>query len=979
MKYALSYKVQGDILEPSTILSVDSKGLEITCAQLVWLRGLVAGFSLAMSSSSHLRAATPWPLLSRPLDQNHTTQADHAPGGTAQSAGPRGKLEAPVECEMQAASIEGGRWQLSRRARFSFRSSDLSIVVRNFSRLPLLRLGVRALEVTGQVSAGSSSVSMACSLDAHVRSEARHAWEPAVEPCHVICALTCLRDAALREDLGVKSENFLTISADNVQTSIAPDHVYSLAQAAAQLEIAVRSLRTDPAVSRAVLHHDSGRQGADLSKFFGEFMPVERVLLMNSTSLLLNVQIVTADGMDNWEAPIQGRSSVMVPKALLQEYGLQFLAAGGVVGGGTYTWSQTIFLLPQAQAHDARTPDQAVSDPGAASVLQTAVLPSADSCEIDAAPLRLKLRSSQQSILIHCPFVVENLCPQDICVALYASRDPEAKSTGLTAEIHAGSSQEQYSVDAASEVFMAVALKGFTALSRARLCLHGLTDCDRCLHVKDGMGRVLEMRLKLYEDINGDTVVCVFPQMVIINRTQVKLQYGRCRQLQRSPGAAGETVIDSDAAVDNMAESLHQQGANGRQDETLTDSLHVVEAAGPPDVETPVIRGLGGQGESQAAAESWHACPPQVLMFSLPEGPDWSPCLRLWGSGKWARISRSEFAEVDEEDGDEPDRPKASSLPGVNGGALRLVSRLRLIPTDDNPSASNCVDLGVEIRVGASSFCDSVYMEIMPEVTFINRSPFVLRIAREHVAVGSDTHGAAKQAQGVRVEPGQHLPSTGAFVSAPHDAPVRYRLAIVGGPEDGDEHELVSCPFGIASDRFFPLSLALVREEGRADASFRAGDKKTVNVKVKRLSAATFVSFGDVDERAPLYQVRNLCVCARACLRACVGGWVGGRVCELSDGAPLQVRNLCSAHHVHVWQPSPMAPGASRALSVAPGMYNVFGAVAMVMPVAMRVSWVDCVCVFVSARARACSDCRGLTGQGSQRQSDGMMQRRRMC
>jgi len=69
-------------------------------------------------------------------------------------------------------------------------------------------------------------------------------------------------------------------------------------------------------------------------------------------------------------------------------------------------------------------------------------------------------------------------------------------------------------------------------------------------------------------------------------------------------------------------------------------------------------------------------------------------------------------------------------------------------------------------------------------------------------------------------------------------------------------------------------------------AAARGGvEKMTLNVKVKRRSAATFVSISEVDEQAPLYQVRN----------------------------------LSAAHVVHVWQPTPLVKGTALAVSVGPG------------------------------------------------------------
>ena len=111
-----------------------------------------------------------------------------------------------------------------------------------------------------------------------------------------------------------------------MHVSASPHYIYSLSQAYSQLDDAFKAMGNEDYVLRGVCHREAGRQGTALSNFFGTFMPAERPLLMNSPNLVLCIQIETADGMDNWEARVPARWSVMIKKHLLQSYGVKLLA-----------------------------------------------------------------------------------------------------------------------------------------------------------------------------------------------------------------------------------------------------------------------------------------------------------------------------------------------------------------------------------------------------------------------------------------------------------------------------------------------------------------------------------------------------------------------------------------------------------------------------------------------------------------------------
>jgi len=589
--------------------------------------------------------------------------------------------------------------------------------------------------------------------------------------------------------------------------------------------------------------------------------------------MLLHVRVVTADGMDNWEAPVSCRSSVMIPKELLQEYGLELAAPSSSVVEGTAAgpdssshtsiWSQTEFVLPQGGGPAAT--EASACKPASAAVEVRMVACPGGGGDRAPPPRWLKVRSTAKSILVHCPFVVENLCPRDISVTMFASSEPDAAPASAACLVHAGSSREQYSVAASAEsaFFMAVALENFAAVSRARLLLQASdAQGDACVNLKDSSGRVLELRLKLYEDIHGDVVVCVFPQMVVVNRSQVPLRFGRCKQLPaaQNDGAGGGAGANPPHGGVGVAAGGHAGTPVTVAPEGATvTGLYVEEAAG---------QDLPEAARGNATRATWHAQEPEVVIFSLPEGPEWSPCVQLPGSSQWTRISRAEFVEAEESDDDEEEeeeeqgegrpaaagsRPASSFAANVAGGtdALRLVSRLELMPEEAGlhsarpggglghplgPPPSGCVELGIEMRVGSGAFRDSVYMEILPEVTFINRSARIVTLTRVSAAGGpsgkpavagklaaeqragagvlqhapGEEWGGVGGEGGLQLAPGEQLCSLGAFPPLPGAdlASPRYCLSVAAGSQGDRRPVLTSFPFSVATDGFFPLRYA---------------------------------------------------------------------------------------------------------------------------------------------------------------------------
>jgi hypothetical protein len=404
-------------------------------------------------------------------------------------------------------------------------------------------------------------------------------------------------------------------------------------------------------------------------------------------------------------------------------------------------------------------------------------------------------------------------------------------------------------------------------MSRVRIQQGG--DCsENVVAMQDSAGRKLEVRIKMYVDLNNNTVISVHPQIVIVNRCRLSLRYGRCKLL--------------DSASQN---SINSKAENGY---FSSNGLYIEEAASQE-----MVAGAGLQKPGSAEKENWNKSEPHVMMFSLPEGPEWSPCVCLPDSDSWVRISRSVFGVKEDEDEEDEDEGKTSAAStqhrtslsketSFTHGALNLVTHIQLqevasaVDSADTDGVLRAVELAVEMHVGSGSFHNSVYMEVMPAVTVINNTAHVLEFARVQLEKATAGDGASR-VRLLQLAPGEQLSYHGIFSLDTGHVPQSYRYTVssLGDPEGGGRDSVrASLPFSIAEERIFPLSLWS-----------KSGRKWMLDVRVKKWSAATFVHFSEVQKQQPWYQIRN-----------------------------------CSAdHYVHITQGLNRSTDIEHALAVAPG------------------------------------------------------------
>ena len=409
LEYALSHELDSGVGVPDTRIIFDGQAVEITCAQIIWLLWLVNHFSAVTKRSTSEG------------DVLLTHRQTLLPSGNARNCEGSEK-RATDQTRSNSTAVK-----LAHEGRLLFKCSDTTWTLKTFSKAPIVQVGLKSFTITSRLQEHTHVLKVECEMNCNVMSELKHVWEAAIEPCTLSCQLISHRDKR-KQDLEIACD-------ETIQVSVAPDHIYSLAQTHSQMETALQTLANGEYSPQGLKHHE-GSRGTALSDFFGAFMPTERVLFMNSTNLMIHVQIETADDMDDWEAPVAACSSVMIPKSLLQSYGIKLRAVRQTPECATYRCCQALFVVPDATS-------QGQDNPAASPLIQAAVCDSKSSAE---PAIRLQLRSTAKSILVHCPWVVENLCPVSISVSTYLSTEATATATNV-AVVPAGDSQEQYSLD----------------------------------------------------------------------------------------------------------------------------------------------------------------------------------------------------------------------------------------------------------------------------------------------------------------------------------------------------------------------------------------------------------------------------------------------------------------------------------------------------------------------------------------------------
>jgi len=416
LEYSLSHGLQGGFGVPDVRISFNGSAVEITCTQVIWLLWLVGRFSAVTkrsSSGTGSHSIQRWKKVQRPRDGDEKRVTEGTLG--------------------HCATVK-----LAQEGLCLVKFSDMTLTVKTFSKAPLVQVGLKSFTITSKLQKNVHSLKVECGMTCNIMSELKHVWEAAIEPCTLSCLLISHRDKR-KQDLEIACDEAISVS-------IAPDHIYSLAQTQRQLETALQALATGEYSHQGMKHHENeGSRGSGLSDFFGAFMPAERVLFMNSTNLMIHVQIETEDDLDNWEARVAARSSVMVPKYLLRSYGVKLLAVRQSSNASTYRWSQALFGVTDATS-------QTQGSMAAPPLIQAAVCDSESSAD---PAVRLQLRCNDKSILVHCPWVVENLCPVSISVSTFLSQDPTAPASNVVV-IPAGESEEQYSVDLSAVIASAL-------------------------------------------------------------------------------------------------------------------------------------------------------------------------------------------------------------------------------------------------------------------------------------------------------------------------------------------------------------------------------------------------------------------------------------------------------------------------------------------------------------------------------------------
>jgi hypothetical protein len=152
----------------------------------------------------------------------------------------------------------------------------------------------------------------------------------------------------------------------------------------------------------------------------------------------------------------------------------------------------------------------------------------------------------------------------------------------------------------------------------------------------DGAGRAVRVRAVLLRDGRagraGPSALVVCPHVVLVNWTGLPLLWGRCRA--PAPGGSSAAVVAP------------------AQDELAAGQVAPASSPGPAGPVFGAGAGLSRQGgqvvrsAAKRAGTAWNARRPEALLFSLPDGPGWDPCVSVRGATEaaWRRLADDDAA-----------------------------------------------------------------------------------------------------------------------------------------------------------------------------------------------------------------------------------------------------------------------------------------------------------------------------------------------
>jgi len=431
----------------------------------------------------------------------------------------------------------------------------------------------------------------------------------------------------------------------------------------------------------------------------------------------------------------------------------------------------------------------------------------------------LHLRCTAAEIHVQPPWTFQNLLPVPATISLHSGAELSSQRYfSTTAE--PGPFLHQFGADLSLEdVYLSIAIDESNLKTVAHVHVGHGSPSDARIMLMDELGRNLELRIDVSHIDRGSTTLRIYPQLVMVNRTGLPLLFGRCRD-RRVANKAGEVELEVVVVAgqkEDTGEHLHS--AAGWQCWEERGQKKWVRSA-------EEVKDIGGG--------AWNVRDPESVMLSLPEGPEWSPCVSVAGADKWIEIAHD---EVDEN----------QDLGEAQGRFITLRGAGKYAVDEDGDGTIDRVEegaetnysLGVTMKLGDIPFHRTIYIDFMPMHNIVNRTAHTIQVAQfAERKVFDDII--------LQVEPELLMSTFGAFHQ--DDGGVTSRLVMRYLDEEGLPLTAWSGPFALGAERTFPLRLWTSEDEREA---------QHVVCEMRRWMNSNFINFLPHDETRPLFQVIN--------------------------------------------------------------------------------------------------------------------------
>ena len=322
-------------------------------------------------------------------------------------------------------------------------------------------------------------------------------------------------------------------------------------------------------------------------------------------------------------------------------------------------------------------------------------------------------------------------------------------------------------------LYITLSFEEYASVSPVHVTLSGGAKNIQDITMQDKKGTLVNAKFQISANgREGQVMLKVFVQTVLVNRSGLPLVVGRCLN-----GKKRQTKSELEVEI---AAGSHEMNTTHRKRWHRMGDTHVVSFA------------LEDEGVS------WNELESKQWILDVPRG--WSPCITLASSMSadsaaetpWVMLTDVHQFERDTAGDMDEDSEEGHQFSIQIPGSPDLVHEM-----DDEAQAAQlngCTfHLGVNVRKGIYPFHRTTYLDVVPQRTLVNESGLIMQVCQE----GNEQVLA-------QLSPGCAMSTLGIFNSTLNSKRVQFRLLNI----DGQPITLFSRPFSMEYKSYsFPLRL----------------------------------------------------------------------------------------------------------------------------------------------------------------------------